>query len=105
MSSEGMATEGRKFRSPNRILARFFRISRDSWKEKAQEQTRQRRKLTKRLAAVEQSRDEWRQKAEAAEAEQQRLAEELTREKAFREEAEKRGALKISSTQGEATPR
>lgn len=105
MDIEGVATEARKYRSPNRILVRFFRMSRDSWKQKAQEQTRQRRELTKRLVAVEQSRDEWRRKAEAAEAERQRLAEELARKRAAQEEAEKKGALKIPPVQGEATPR
>ena len=64
-SSQGSATEAvsgrRRFKSPNRILARAFRIGRDSWKEKhhtVQAKLAQARQLAAERGA---SRDRWRQ--------------------------------------------
>jgi hypothetical protein len=81
--AEVALNEGRRFRSPQRILVRSFRISRDKWRQKHHavqadlEQTRQ------RAAERGASRDRWRERCEAAEArvelseslEAQRLAE------------------------------
>ena len=65
-SDEEMGGNGRRYRSPNRVLARSFRISRDGWKSKDQvvqvklEQQRQ-------LAAERgRSREQWKLKCEAA---------------------------------------
>lgn len=77
-SSQGSVPEAvsgtRRFKSPNRILARAFRIGRDSWKEKhhaVQAKLEQARQLAAERGA---SRDRWRQdhddaaaRAEAAE--------------------------------------
>jgi len=65
-SHEGVGGNERRYRSPNRVLARSFRISRDGWKSKHQavqvklEQQRQ-------LAAERgRSREQWKQKCETA---------------------------------------
>lgn len=56
----------RRYKSPNRVLARFFRMGRDGWKAKhhqVQAKLEQERQLSvERLR----SRDEWRRKCEAA---------------------------------------
>ena len=56
----------RRYRSPNRILARSFRLARDAWKEKhhqVQAKLEQERQLS---AERGQSRDRWREKCELA---------------------------------------
>jgi hypothetical protein len=56
----------RRFRSPNRILARSFRIGRDKWKQKhhaVQAELEQTRQLASERGA---SRDRWREQCEAA---------------------------------------
>lgn len=56
----------RRYKSPNRVLARFFRIGRDGWKEKhhlVQAKLEQERQLS---VERRRSRDEWRRKCEAA---------------------------------------
>jgi len=65
-AGEDVGGNGRRYRSPNRVLVRSFRISRDTWKARHQavqvklEQTRQ-------LAADrDRSRDQWKQKCEVA---------------------------------------
>lgn len=65
-SDKDAGGNGRRYRSPNRVLARSFRISRDGWKSKHQavqvklEQQRQ-------LAAERgRSRAQWKQKCETA---------------------------------------
>jgi hypothetical protein len=57
---------GRRYRSPNRILARAFRIGRDKWKQKhhaVQAELEQTRQLAAERGA---SRDGWRERCEAA---------------------------------------
>lgn len=59
---------GRKFSSPNRVLVRAFRMSRDGWREKhhlVQAKLEQERQLATERG---QSRDRWRQDCEAANA-------------------------------------
>jgi hypothetical protein len=56
----------RRYRSPNRILARAFRIGRDKWKQKhhaVQAELEQMRQLSAERGA---SRDGWRKRCEAA---------------------------------------
>jgi len=56
---------GRRFRSPNRILARAFRLGRDKWKQKhhtVQAELEQTRQLAAERGA---SRDGWRERCEA----------------------------------------
>lgn len=59
-------TNQRKYRSPNRILARSFRMARDKWKKKYLD-TRAALKRARQLAAERgDSRDRWRTECEAA---------------------------------------
>jgi len=56
----------RRYRSPNRILARAFRLGRDRWKQKhhaVQAELEQTRQLATERGA---SRDGWRERCEAA---------------------------------------
>jgi hypothetical protein len=70
----------RKYRSPNRVLARSFRIGRDKWKQKYME-TRAELKRVRQLAAERgASRDRWRAECEAAN-EQARAAETLSQDR------------------------
>jgi hypothetical protein len=69
-SSDG----GRRFRSPNRILVRSFRMSRDNWKQKhhaVQAELEQTRQLVAERGA---SRDDWRSRCEAAAAREKAAA-------------------------------
>jgi len=62
----GVASGTRRYRSPNRILVRFFRLSRDKWKDKyqvVQAKLEQMRQISAERGA---SRDRWREKCEAA---------------------------------------
>ena len=65
--SVAQVTSGtRRYRSPNRILARSFRIGRDKWKDKhhaVQAELQQMRQLSAERGA---SRDRWREQCEAA---------------------------------------
>jgi len=70
------ANNERKFRSPNRVLARSFRLARDKWKKKYME-TRAELKRARKLASErDASRNRWRADCEAAR-EQVRAAEAL----------------------------
>lgn len=57
------STESLSYRSPVAKLLRFFRHSRDRWKEKCLTAKRQNKSLKTRLAKMKESRDRW--KAEA----------------------------------------
>ncbi len=60
------ANNERKFRSPNRVLARSFRIARDKWKKKYMD-TRAELKRARKLASErDASRNRWRADCEAA---------------------------------------
>jgi hypothetical protein len=52
-----------KFRSPKRALARSFRLSRDRWKNKANQRRQQIKALKIRIRDLEVSRDLWKEKA------------------------------------------
>ena len=78
----------RRFRSPNRILARAFRLGRDNWKQKhhtVQAKLEQTRQLAAERGA---SRDGWRERCEAemvrAEAAEALAAHRLTELEQFR---------------------
>jgi hypothetical protein len=65
-SDEEVGGNGRRYRSPNRVLARSFRISRDGWKSKhqaVQVKLEQQRQLA---AERDRSREQWKQKCEIA---------------------------------------
>ena len=73
-------TNQRKFRSPNRILARSFRLARDKWKQKYMT-TRADLKRSRQLATERgDSRDRWRAECDAAK-EQALAAETLAQER------------------------
>jgi len=70
----------RKYRSPNRVLARSFRIGRDKWKQKYMD-VRAELKRARQLATERgDSRDRWRAECDAAK-EQARAAETLAQER------------------------
>lgn len=69
-------TDDRELVSPIRKLARFFRGSRDKWKEKCQTAKTENKLLKNQTRAVERSRDLWRKRAQ----EQSRRLAELERE-------------------------
>ena len=66
VADEDIGGNGRRYLSPNRVLARSFRISRDGWKSKhqaVQGKLEQQRQLT---AERGRSREQWKQKCETA---------------------------------------
>lgn len=74
------ANNERKYRSPNRILARSFRMARDKWKQKSMD-VRAELKRARQLATERgDSRDRWRGECEAA-IKQARAAEMLSQER------------------------
>jgi chromosome condensin MukBEF complex kleisin-like MukF subunit len=58
---------GSKYKSPLRALARFFRMSRDRWKAKAQELKTEQKRLKNRVADARRSREDWKTRAQAVE--------------------------------------
>ena len=64
------------FRSPMRKLVRFFRASRDRWKEKCQRAKAESKLLGNQVRAVEKSRAHWKQRFR----EQRKQVNELQRE-------------------------
>lgn len=78
MSTTQSPHNERKFRSPNRILARSFRLARDKWKQKHHELQLKFIRAKKLADERDRSRSEWRERCEqataranAAEAQQQ----------------------------------
>ncbi len=65
-ADENLAGNGRRYRSPNRVLARSFRISRDGWKSKHQAVQVQLEKQRQLAAERGRSREQWKQKCETA---------------------------------------
>ena len=64
--STATANNKRKFRSPNRVLARSFRLARDKWKQKYMK-VRTELKSARQLATERgTSRDHWRAECDAA---------------------------------------
>ena len=78
--SSKTASNQRKYRSPNRVLVRSFRMARDKWKQKYVD-ARADLKRARQLATERgDSRDRWRAECEAAK-EQTRAAETLAQER------------------------
>lgn len=74
-----MATE--EFKSPTKKLLRFFRTSRDQWKEKHHAIKRKLKLLDNHVRAVEQSRGRWRSEAQELRKRVQSLEREMARQK------------------------
>ena len=70
----------RKYRSPNRVLARSFRIGRDKWKQKYVDARADLKRARKLATERGDSRDRWRAECDAAK-EQARAAETLAQER------------------------
>ena len=84
IATQGVAskktTNERRYQSPNRVLARSFRIGRDKWKQKYLD-VRADLKRSRQLATERgESRDRWRAECDAAK-EQARAAETLAQER------------------------
>lgn len=91
------ATNERKYRSPNRILARSFRMARDKWKKKYLN-VRADLKRARQLASERgDSRDRWRAECEAA-MEQARAAQSLAQERLQELEQLRAGELEVKKT-------
>lgn len=70
----------RKFRSPNRVLARSFRLARDKWKNKYMDTRAELKRARKLTSERDASRNRWRADCEAAIA-QARAAEALAEQR------------------------
>lgn len=55
--------ESVSYRSPQRILVRFFERSRDKWKAKCKEAKRENKSLKYRLSVMTEARNRWKAKA------------------------------------------
>jgi len=75
------------FRSPVRVLAAFFKESRDKWKQKYMDAKKDLKRLTVRVADVCKSRDTWKEKAEAKQQQLQALQSEMQQLQSQLEEA------------------
>lgn len=71
--------ELKSFKSPQRMLVRFFQRSRDNWKQKYMRVKADIKRYRNQAADARRSREQWRAKAEALEAETCRLESELAR--------------------------
>lgn len=67
------SAEQLNFKSPLRLLVRFFRRSRDNWKQKCMAAKAQIKGYKVQAADARRSREQWKAKAEFWEAEAQRL--------------------------------
>lgn len=70
----------RNYRSPNRVLARSFRMARDKWKQKYMDARAELKRARKLSTERGDSRDRWHAECEAAK-EQTRAAETLAQER------------------------
>jgi len=71
--------ELKTFKSPKRMLVRFFQRSRDNWKQKYMGLKAEIKRYKNQAADARRSREQWKAKAEALEAETCRLESELAR--------------------------
>lgn len=69
-------------KSPVRVLARFFRKSRDNWKEKYRRVKQEFKRLEVQVSDVRQSRETWKQRAKASQVRAEALEQELAELKA-----------------------
>lgn len=65
---QSTANNKRQYRSPNRILARSFRLARDKWKQKYMNVRAELKKARKLATERGTSRDRWRTECDAAKA-------------------------------------
>ena len=70
------------FKSPVRILARFFQSSRDNWKQKYVDLKAEIKRYKNQAADARRSRDAWKNKVRALEEQMRRLEEELAQRQA-----------------------
>jgi hypothetical protein len=90
--ASGSESKARGFKSPQRILVRFFEKSRDGWKAKYQALRKERKRFQNQAADATRARDSWRQRAESSEAEVERLRLALTAARSERaQDAQKKG--------------
>ena len=90
-------TNERKYRSPNRVLARSFRLARDKWKQKYMD-VRAEFKRARQLATERgDSRDRWRAECEVA-TEQARAAETLAQERLWELEQLRAREVEVKKT-------
>lgn len=61
-----MSTNTTEFRSPTTKLMKFFRVSRDKWKEKCMKAKQRVKRLQTNVADLEASRERWKQDAKKA---------------------------------------
>lgn len=71
-----------ELKSPVRKLVRFFRGSRDNWKEKHHAIKQKCRRLANQVTAVEKSREQWRAQAQGLHQRVTELENELAKQKA-----------------------
>ena len=91
------ATSQRKYRSPNRVLARSFRMARDKWKQKymdARAELKRARQLATERGG---SRDRWRAECDTAK-EQARAAQTLVQEQLHELEQLRARELELKKT-------
>jgi hypothetical protein len=69
--------DGTTYRSPLKKLVRFFRKSRDTWRERNHESKRRLKSFDTRLRVMRKDRDRWKAFAQQQEAELERLRQEL----------------------------
>lgn len=69
--------EGTSFKSPLSKLMKFFRRSRDGWKDKCRQAKVANKALAMQTRAVERSRERWKQEARAARKQLRRLEREV----------------------------
>ena len=77
-----MRMETKEYRSPTEKLARFFKGSRDKWKEKCMEAKLRVKRLQTKVADLQTSRGRWKEEAKQLRAEVAHLREELEEQKA-----------------------
>lgn len=75
------SNERSKFKSPARMLVRFFQRSRNKWKQKYMETKTEIKRHKNRAADARRSREQWKAKVQLLEAEVQRLESERDAEK------------------------
>lgn len=76
---DAVVSSERTYRSPNRVLVRFFERSRNNWKGKVAGLRSKIKDLNVRIYDLEKSRAQWREEAERRAAEVQSFSEDLER--------------------------
>lgn len=74
---EALSEELHGFKSPRRLLLRFFRKSQQKWKEKAKQRRGKIKDLEHKVRDIEESRSNWKNKTQQLDAEKKALEERL----------------------------